>query len=76
METKTADKVQAPPPEASIAWEIPCWLCESIVEVRFSKKNRPYVICDNCGIQVFVRYGKAEDLLVAKIKQYQGQKGR
>ncbi len=49
---------------------IPCWLCGEAVEVKFSKKDRPYLICNNCGVQTFIRYGKAEELLIARIKQY------
>jgi rRNA maturation endonuclease Nob1 len=51
------------------AWVIPCWLCDSLIPVKFTKKNKAYLICDNCGTQTFIRYGRAEDLLIAKIKQ-------
>ncbi len=50
---------------------IPCWLCGAIIPVKYTKKNKAYLICDNCGIQTFLRYGKAEELLKAKIAQYQ-----
>ncbi len=33
----------------------PCPLCKSPLGVRESKKKKPYVICDPCGIQLFVR---------------------
>ena len=49
---------------------IPCWLCGEVVEVKFSKKDRPYLICNGCGIQTFIRYGKAEELLIVRIRQY------
>lgn len=52
-------------------WAVPCWLCGTPTPVKFSKKRKPYLICDSCGVQTFVRYGRAEDLLIAKIKQYQ-----
>jgi rRNA maturation endonuclease Nob1 len=51
-------------------WVIPCWLCGSLIPVKFTKKNKPFLICNNCGVQTFIRYGKAEDLLIAKIKDY------
>ena len=53
---------------------IPCWLCNSPIPVKFTKKNKAYLICDNCGVQTFLRYNKAEELLAAKIKQCQGAK--
>ena len=50
---------------------IACWLCGQPVEVKFSRKDKPYLICDNCGVQTFIRYGRAEELLLAKIKENQ-----
>ena len=35
--------------------KFPCPVCARICEVRLTKKGKPYVICDPCGIQVFVR---------------------
>ena len=54
----------------NIGLVIPCWLCEAPVPIKFTKKNKIYLICNNCGIQTFLRYGKAEELLIAKIKEY------
>jgi len=51
-------------------WVIPCWLCGELIPVKFTKKNKPFLICNYCGVQTFIRYGKAEELLIAKIKQY------
>lgn len=53
-----------------MGWMIPCWLCGELIPVKFTKKNKPFLICNNCGVQTFIRYGKAEELLIAKIKQY------
>jgi predicted RNA-binding Zn-ribbon protein involved in translation (DUF1610 family) len=33
----------------------PCPVCAVVREVRLTKKNKPYITCDPCGIQVFVR---------------------
>ncbi len=33
----------------------PCPVCTQAREVRVTKKDKPYVICDPCGVQVFVR---------------------
>jgi ssDNA-binding Zn-finger/Zn-ribbon topoisomerase 1 len=33
----------------------PCPLCGQGLDVRQTKKKKPYVICDACGVQLFVR---------------------
>jgi transcription elongation factor Elf1 len=33
----------------------PCPVCTDPREVRITKKDKPYITCDPCGIQVFVR---------------------
>jgi len=33
----------------------PCPLCNELREVRITKKKKPYLTCDPCGIQLFVR---------------------
>ncbi len=33
----------------------PCPLCGQGLDVRQTKKQKPYVICDPCGVQLFVR---------------------
>lgn len=34
-----------------------CPLCDRRCQVRTTKKGKPYLICDACGLQLFVRYG-------------------
>ena len=34
---------------------IPCFLCGTDLEIRTDKHNKPYFICDHCGVQAFVR---------------------
>jgi transcription elongation factor Elf1 len=33
----------------------PCCVCGEAREVRTTKKGKPYMICDPCGMQMFVR---------------------
>ncbi len=51
--------------------QINCFLCQRHLEVRTSKKNKPYLVCNDCGIQVFVRFEKGmkrlERLLKGKV---------
>ena len=35
--------------------KFPCPVCTDVREVRLTKKGKPYVVCEPCGIQVFVR---------------------
>ncbi len=34
---------------------IPCFLCGKPIPVKLTKKDKPYFVCDPCGLQVFVR---------------------
>jgi len=33
----------------------PCCICAKPLEVRMTKKGKPYMICNPCGMQMFVR---------------------
>ena len=33
----------------------PCPVCLKPLDVRTSKRNKPYVICSSCGVQMFIR---------------------
>jgi transcription elongation factor Elf1 len=33
----------------------PCCVCSEPREVRITKKGKPYIICNPCGVQMFVR---------------------
>jgi len=33
----------------------PCPLCGKPLDARATKKKKPYVICDPCGVQLFIR---------------------
>ena len=50
----------------------PCPVCRLPLDVRQSKKAKPYVVCEQCGIQLFVRNPagiRAFDRLVAEGKR-------
>lgn len=42
-------------PELSGKRVFPCPVCAEKREVRITKKKKPYLTCDPCGIQVFIR---------------------
>ncbi|MGI9102739.1 MAG: hypothetical protein ACR2IF_09890 [Terriglobales bacterium] len=33
----------------------PCPVCSASLDVRETKKRKPYVVCEPCGVQMFVR---------------------
>jgi ssDNA-binding Zn-finger/Zn-ribbon topoisomerase 1 len=35
--------------------KFPCPVCAHLREVKLTKKKKPYITCDPCGIQLFVR---------------------
>jgi len=35
--------------------KFPCPVCAKAREVRITKKQKPYLVCDPCGVQLFVR---------------------
>jgi predicted RNA-binding Zn-ribbon protein involved in translation (DUF1610 family) len=37
------------------ASSFPCPVCSIPREVKITKKQKPYITCDSCGIQLFVR---------------------
>ena len=34
---------------------LPCFLCGGKLEKRITKNDKPYFVCDPCGVQLFVR---------------------
>jgi transcription elongation factor Elf1 len=40
---------------SSVGRRFPCPVCAVPQEVRSSKKDKPYITCNTCGVQVFVR---------------------
>ncbi len=42
-----------------------CFLCQTSLDIRTSKKGKPYLVCDDCGIQIFFRLPKG----IRRLKQ-------
>jgi DNA-directed RNA polymerase subunit RPC12/RpoP len=34
---------------------LPCFLCRKQLDLRLSKTKKPYFVCEDCGMQIFVR---------------------
>jgi DNA-directed RNA polymerase subunit RPC12/RpoP len=53
--------------------KIPCFLCSQELRQRKDKNDKPYFICDPCGMQIFVRGRQGiENLkeLIATLQQH------
>jgi hypothetical protein len=63
----TLDPLGAALPEI-LGKEFPCPLCGTGLPILISKRNKPYFICNSCGVQIFVRgkVGISRLLKVAK----------
>ena len=44
-----------------------CPLCAKKQEIRMSKKDKPYIVCDNCGVQLFIRKSEGVRILAEKV---------
>ena len=41
--------------ESFRGWEFPCLVCGTGLEIRLTRNQKPYCVCNSCGIQVFFR---------------------
>ena len=44
-------------------YNFPCPICKTLLIVKKSKKGKTYCVCNDCGIQLFVRGEKGINLL-------------
>jgi len=49
---------------------LPCPLCEEELDIKISEKGKPYVVCDICGVQLFVRRPEGIKRLKNKIDSW------
>ena len=49
------DVTLAPSPAPEPARLFPCPLCATQLDVRQSFRNKPYCVCQSCGVQIFFR---------------------
>ena len=47
--------------------KVRCFLCNEPVPVKKTRKGKPYMVCDRCGLQMFVRYEKGIKRLREKV---------
>ncbi len=44
-----------------------CPLCDEKIPIKSDRKNKPYIICNSCGLQMFIRYPSGIQILIEKI---------
>jgi len=49
-----------------------CPICEEWLIVKRSRRDKPYVVCNECGVQMFVRYEKGIDKFFLKCTKRKG----
>ena len=47
--------------------KIRCFLCDKPVQVEKTRKEKPYIVCNICGLQMFVRYEEGIKKLRKKV---------
>ena len=55
---------------------IPCPLCRHNLAVRWTFKEKPYVVCNDCGVQLFIRAQEGIERLAQLIHRQRQQRGR
>ena len=48
--------------------KFPCPICGEKLDIRTDKKEKPYMVCEPCGVQVFVRNRRGIEKLAAKFQ--------
>lgn len=46
-----------------MAHKIACFLCGHFLPIKLTKKDKPVLICNSCGLQAFIRYPKGIERL-------------
>jgi predicted RNA-binding Zn-ribbon protein involved in translation (DUF1610 family) len=57
------------PSEGHKIEKYPCPICGKDRLVRYSKKGKPYVTCNECGMQLFVRAEAGIKRMLANISE-------
>lgn len=47
----------------------PCPLCQTGLRIKLTKKDKPYVVCNLCGIQLFIRGKEGVNALVGYLRE-------
>ena len=45
----------------------PCPICKKMCLIELTKKNKPYLKCTDCGVQLFIRKNKGINRLIEMV---------
>lgn len=60
---------------AEFEGELPCPVCSKPMQVRIAKTQKPYFMCNPCGVQLFVRRPEGMDRLTERLKIFEERRG-
>lgn len=56
-------------PKRPLRAKLPCFLCSTALEIRTDKNGKRYFICDECGVQAFIRRKAGISRLAKLVRQ-------
>src|SRR5438309_10819335 len=56
--------------------KLPCFLCSADLELRMDKNGKRYFICDECGVQAFIRRKPGISKLAKLVRQFKRTKSK
>jgi hypothetical protein len=63
-------------PRRPVRAKLPCFLCFADLEIRTDKNRKRYFICDECGVQAFVRRKAGISRLAKLVRQLGKRKSK
>ncbi len=63
-------------PRRAVRAKLPCFLCSSDLEIRTDKNGKRYFICDDCGVQAFIRRKAGISRLAKLVRQLKKGKSK
>jgi DNA-directed RNA polymerase subunit RPC12/RpoP len=61
-------------PRRPVRAKLPCFLCSADLEIRTDKNGKRYFICDDCGVQAFIRRKTGISKLAKLVRQFKKAK--
>ena len=63
-------------PRRPVRAKLPCFLCSADLEIRTDKNGKRYFICDECGVQAFIRRKPGISRLAKLVRQFKRAKSK
>jgi hypothetical protein len=63
-------------PKRVVRAKLPCFLCSVDLEIRTDKNGKRYFICDECGVQAFIRRKAGISRLAKLVRQLKNRNSK